>query len=263
MSSIDQLLTIMARLRDPDGGCPWDLKQTFSTVAPYTIEEAYEVADAIDRDDLADIREELGDLLFQVVFHARMAEELGAFSFGDVVETVSEKLTRRHPHVFGRAGQVDEAEVNRRWEEEKAAERQRKHGKADASALSGVTRGLPPLLRAEKLQRKAARVGFDWPDCQPVLAKIREELVEVEEALDHSDQNHIEEEIGDVLFAVVNLARHCRVDADTALRRTNEKFTRRFQAIEQTVKASGRTMEAVSLEEMEEIWQAVKKAQSD
>lgn len=262
MSSIDQLLGIMARLRDPDGGCPWDLKQTFSTVAPYTIEEAYEVADAIDRDDLADIKEELGDLLFQVVFHARMGEELGAFRFDDVVDVVSEKLIRRHPHVFASSGGIDEAEVNRRWEEEKAAERERKHGQADASALSGVTRGLPSLLRAEKLQRKAARVGFDWPDCQPVMAKIREELDEVEDALVHDDADHVEEEIGDVLFAVVNLARHCGVDADTALRRTNEKFTRRFQAIEQTVQASGRTMEAVSLEEMEEIWQAVKKAQS-
>lgn len=262
MSSIDQLLGIMARLRDPDGGCPWDLKQTFSTVAPYTIEEAYEVADAIDRDDLADIKEELGDLLFQVVFHARMGEELGAFRFDDVVDVVSEKLIRRHPHVFASSGGIDEAEVNRRWEEEKAAERERKHGQADASALSGVTRGLPSLLRAEKLQRKAARVGFDWPDCQPVMAKIREELDEVEDALVHDDADHVEEEIGDVLFAVVNLARHCGVDADTALRRTNEKFTRRFQAIEQTVQASGRTMEAVSLEEMEEIWEAVKKAQS-
>ena len=191
-----------------------------------------------------------------------MGEELGAFRFDDVVDVVSEKLIRRHPHVFASSGGIDEAEVNRRWEEEKAAERERKHGQADASALSGVTRGLPSLLRAEKLQRKAARVGFDWPDCQPVMAKIREELDEVEDALVHDDADHVEEEIGDVLFAVVNLARHCGVDADTALRRTNEKFTRRFQAIEQTVQASGRTMEAVSLEEMEEIWQAVKKAQS-
>ncbi|MDO6460873.1 nucleoside triphosphate pyrophosphohydrolase [Granulosicoccaceae sp. 1_MG-2023] len=261
MSSIEPLLDIMARLRDPQNGCPWDLKQNFRSVAPYTVEEAYEVADAIERGDLDDLRDELGDLLFQVVFHARMAEEAKAFGFDDVVDAVCEKLVRRHPHVFATPGALSEDEVNRRWEEEKAAERERKYGQADASALSGITAGLPPLLRAEKLQRKAARVGFDWPDCKPVLAKIREELEEVEEAMAAADQDHTEAEIGDLLFAVVNLARHCQLDAGTALSRTNAKFTRRFQAIEQALQAEGRDMQSATLEEMEAIWQAVKKTQ--
>ncbi len=249
MSDIAELLAIMARLRDPDGGCPWDLQQDFATIAPYTIEEAYEVADAIDRGDMADLRDELGDLLLQVVFHARMAEEAGAFAFGDVVAAICDKMVRRHPHVFaaGTADAVgDSAAVLRNWDAIKRAERDAR-GEADSSALAGISRGLPEWQRAVKLQQKAAKVGFDWPDPAPVLDKLHEEIDEVRAefdavAADPGDaaaRDRLEDELGDVLFVCANLARHARVDVGNALRRANAKFERRFRAMEALAAADG------------------------
>ena len=249
MSDIAELLGIMARLRDPDGGCPWDLQQDFATIAPYTIEEAYEVADAIDRGDMADLRDELGDLLLQVVFHARMAEEAGAFAFGDVVAAICDKMVRRHPHVFaaGTADAVgDSAAVLRNWDAIKRAERDAR-GEADSSALAGISRGLPEWQRAVKLQQKAAKVGFDWPDPAPVLDKLHEEIDEVRAefdavAADPGDaaaRDRLEDELGDVLFVCANLARHARVDVGNALRRANAKFERRFRAMEALAAADG------------------------
>ena len=243
---IRALLAIMARLRDPDGGCPWDLEQDFATIAPYTIEEAYEVADAIDRGDLDDLKDELGDLLLQVVFHARMAEEAGAFAFADVVAAICDKMVRRHPHVFGEAHADDSGEVLRNWDAIKRAERAAK-GEADASALAGISRGLPEWLRAVKLQHKAAKVGFDWPGPAPVIAKLHEEIEEVraefaavaDDPDDAAARDRLEDEIGDVLFVCANLARHARVDVGAALRRANAKFERRFRAMEALAAADG------------------------
>jgi ATP diphosphatase len=243
---IRALLAIMARLRDPDGGCPWDLAQTFATIAPYTIEEAYEVADAIDRGDLHDLKDELGDLLLQVVFHARMAEEAGAFAFADVVAAICDKMVRRHPHVFGAAQAGEPGAVLEGWEAIKRAERAAK-GEADASALAGISRGLPEWLRAVKLQQKAAKVGFDWPGPAPVIAKLHEEIEEVraefaavaEDPDDAAARDRLEDEIGDVLFVCANLARHARVDVGAALRRANAKFERRFRAMEALAAADG------------------------
>ncbi len=250
-----ELVNIMRRLRDPDGGCPWDLEQTFDTIAPYTIEEAYEVADAILSGDRSALREELGDLLLQVVFHAQMATDEGSFTIWDVISAINAKMIRRHPHVFGDAdiGTAEAQTAN--WEAIKAAERADK-AKGAASALADVPRALPALMRADKLAKRAARVGFDWPDADGVLAKIREELGEVEQALASGDADHITEEVGDVLFAVANLARKVGVAPETALRAANDKFTRRFQAME--VRA-GTGFEALSLEEKEALWQAVKR----
>ncbi|MFN7137393.1 MAG: nucleoside triphosphate pyrophosphohydrolase [Thermomonas sp.] len=243
---IRSLLVIMARLRDPDGGCPWDLAQTFASIAPYTIEEAYEVADAIDRGDLHDLKDELGDLLLQVVFHARMAEEAGAFAFADVVAAICDKMVRRHPHVFGTAQAGDAGAVLQGWEAIKRAERAAK-GEADASALAGISRGLPEWLRAVKLQHKAAKVGFDWPGPAPVIAKLHEEIEEVraefaavaDDPADAAARDRLEDEIGDVLFVCANLARHARVDVGAALRRANAKFERRFRAMEALAAADG------------------------
>ena len=243
---IRALLAIMARLRDPDGGCPWDLAQTFATIAPYTIEEAYEVADAIDRGDLHDLKDELGDLLLQVVFHARMAEEAGAFAFADVVAAICDKMVRRHPHVFGTAQAGEPGAVLEGWEAIKRAERAAK-GEADASALAGISRGLPEWLRAVKLQQKAAKVGFDWPGPAPVIAKLHEEIEEVraefaavaDDPDDAAARDRLEDEIGDVLFVCANLARHARVDVGAALRRANAKFERRFRAMEALAAADG------------------------
>ncbi len=258
---IDRLLDIMARLRDPDTGCPWDVAQSFATIAPYTIEEAYEVADAIERDDLDALVDELGDLLLQVVFHARMAEEARAFDFDDVARVISDKMLRRHPHVFGDATVASEAAQNQEWEVHKAAEREARAA-ADGrppSALDGVALALPALMRAEKLQRRAARVGFDWPDIGPVFDKVAEEIDEVRAELgdDGSDDGR-DEEIGDLIFACVNLARHAGVDAEAALRRANDKFERRFRGVETALSDEGRSTDTASLDEMERYWRIIK-----
>lgn len=255
-TDIRELLSIMASLRDPEGGCPWDLEQDFSTIVPYTIEEAYEVADAISRGDMADLRDELGDLLFQVVFHARMAEETGEFTFDDVVEGIVEKMIRRHPHVFADEDVADAEAQTRAWEEHKAKER---HAKGQHhSLLDGVTLGLPALSRAQKLQKRAARAGFDWPEVGGVLDKIAEELDEVRVEIDNGDQAALQGEIGDLLFACVNLARYAGVEPETALRTTNEKFERRFRNIEQALCAQGKELEQCSLEEMDGLWNEAK-----
>jgi ATP diphosphatase len=258
---ITRLIEIMAALRTPKTGCPWDLEQNFRTIAPYTIEEAYEVADAIERDDLADLRDELGDLLLQVVFHARIAEERSAFDFGGVVEAVTSKLIRRHPHVFADAHGKTAQAVKGMWEDIKAQERAAKALKGkpeETGALAGVPVGLPALTRALKLQQKASRVGFDWNDPKAVLAKIREEADEIEAALDKGNQNEIAGEIGDLLFAVVNLARHLDSDPETSLRLTNQKFQRRFASIEAALASNGRTPTDATLEEMDALWNAAK-----
>ena len=277
MSDIAELLAIMARLRDPDGGCPWDLQQDFATIAPYTIEEAYEVADAIDRGDMADLRDELGDLLLQVVFHARMAEEAGAFAFGDVVAAICDKMTRRHPHVFDAQGcanaagtSVEDAErQTKAWEEHKRAERAAR-GENDASALAGISRGLPEWQRAVKLQHKAAKVGFDWPGPAPVIDKLHEEIEEVRVefaaiAADPGDaaaRDRLEDELGDLLFVCANLARHARVDVGTALRRANHKFERRFRAMEALAEADG-GLAGQSLQAQDRYWMRVKQAEKE
>lgn len=252
---IQQLLDIMARLRDPNGGCPWDLEQDFATIAPYTIEEAYEVAEAIARGDRLELRDELGDLLLQTVFHAQMAKEEGSFDFADVVKSICDKMIRRHPHVFSDAEiRTADAQVDN-WEVIKEQERS---AKKSERTLADVPAALPALMRAQKLQGRAARVGFDWPDVSGVIAKIKEELAEVEEAIASGDATHTQEELGDLLFAVTNLARFVKADAETALRDTNAKFTRRFEYIEDALKAQGRHIRDASLDEMEALWNAAK-----
>jgi nucleoside triphosphate diphosphatase len=266
---IAALIEIMTALRTPGTGCPWDLEQTFATIAPYTIEEAYEVADAVARGDLEDLRDELGDLLLQVVFHARMAEEQGAFDFGDVVKAITEKLLRRHPHVFGVSGKLSPEEVRGLWERIKTAERAERasrRARRDAShlgqgALAGVPPGVPALTRALKLQGKAAQVGFDWGEPAPVLEKIREETNEIAAAAASGDREQIAGEIGDLLFAVVNLARHFDMDPEAALRATNLKFERRFATIEDALAARGKTPQQSSLAEMDALWEDCKRAE--
>ena len=266
-SDIARLIEIMAALRTPGSGCPWDLEQNFETIAPYTIEEAYEVADAIGRGDLDDLKDELGDLLLQVAFHARMAEEQGSFAFGDVVQAINEKLIRRHPHVFGGKGSMATHEVNVQWDAIKAEEKaaRAKAGKAPApsrdGALAGVSPGLPALARALKLQQKAGKVGFDWNDPKAVLAKIREEADEIDAALASGERDKVAGEIGDLLFAMVNLARHLDVDPETALRGTNLKFERRFAAIEDALAAKGKKPADASLTEMDALWDQAKAAE--
>jgi nucleoside triphosphate diphosphatase len=259
---IGRLIAIMAALRTPGSGCPWDLEQTFDSIAPYTLEEAYEVADAIARGDLAHLKDELGDLLLQVVFHARMAEEQGAFAFGDVVEAITTKLIRRHPHVFAdEDGKTAEA-VKGLWERIKAQERDEaraaKGDPVEAGALAGVPVALPALTRALKLQNKAGAVGFDWNDPRAVLAKIREEADEIEAALDDGDDKHATTEVGDLLFAVVNLARHLQADPESLVRATNRKFERRFAFIEAALAKQGRTPQDATLAEMDALWDAAK-----
>ena len=254
---IDELLRLMARLRDPEGGCPWDLQQTFATVAPYTIEEAYEVADAIERQDMAELREELGDLLFQVVFHAQMAQERGSFGFDEVVAAIVEKMTRRHPHVFGNDAVADAAEQTERWEEHKARERSAK-AVGEPSVLDGVSRALPALVRANKLQKRAARVGFDWPRIEGVVEKVEEELGELRAELGAGEPARLAEEIGDLLFSCVNLARHAGVDPEGALRAANTKFERRFRALESQVRAGGRSPDELDQETLDGYWEGVK-----
>jgi ATP diphosphatase len=264
---ISKLLEIMAALRTPGTGCPWDLEQTFATIAPYTIEEAYEVADAIARGNLADLKEELGDLLLQVAFHARMAEETGAFDFGDVVEEISDKLIRRHPHVFGALGGLSADEVTALWARIKAEEKVTRNAAVEpgeavaAGLLFDVPIALPGLTRAVKLQSKAAGVGFDWDDVRLVLSKIREETDEIETALDSKDAGAIEDEIGDLLFALANLARHLRVDPEDAIRRTNQKFARRFAHIEREIARRGMRLEDTSLAEMDALWDEAKQGE--
>ncbi len=252
----------MAALRTPDSGCPWDLEQTFRTIAPYTLEEAYEVADAIARGDLADLKDELGDLLLQVAFHARMAEEQGAFDFGDVVETVTAKLVRRHPHVFANADGKTAKAVEGLWERIKAEEKAGQDDAAPRGALTGVPVALPALTRALKLQNKAGRVGFDWNDARAVLAKIREEADEIEAELDGPNKTAAPAEVGDLLFAVVNLARHLGADPEDVLRQTNLKFERRFGSIERALTARGKTPKEASLAEMDALWDEAKAAEN-
>lgn len=260
----------MAALRAPETGCPWDVEQDFSTIAPYTIEEAYEVADAIARGDLDDLRDELGDLLLQVVYHARMAEEAGDFSFGDVVRAITEKMIRRHPHVFGDERARSAGMAKGMWEkikaEEKASKREARiargldpedHGKG---FLDGVPVGLPALTRALKLQEKAARVGFDWSEARPILDKIEEEIGELREAMDSADTASIKDEFGDVLFALVNFGRHLKIDAEAALSGTNEKFRSRFHNVERALGDAGSSLEEATLDEMEALWQQAKRA---
>ena len=256
---IDRLLSIMARLRDPQDGCPWDLEQDFSTIAPYTIEEAYEVADAIDRNDLDGLKDELGDLLLQVVFHAQMAAEQGAFGFDDVVTAIADKMVRRHPHVFGEARAAADAEAQLAdWENLKADERTAS-GETDRSALAGIPRGMPEWQRALKLQKKAARVGFDWSDVTPVFDKLHEEIDEVRaEFADGADAARLTDEIGDVLFVCVNLARHARVDVSQALRHANAKFERRFRRMEAFAATEGGSLAERPLAAQDALWNRAK-----
>jgi ATP diphosphatase len=261
---IGRLIEIMAALRTPGTGCPWDLQQDFATIAPYTIEEAYEVADAIGRGDLDDLRDELGDLLLQVVFHARMAQEQGAFDFADVVHSITEKLLRRHPHVFGDARGLTPQAVDQLWERIKTEERVQKENRQSGprGALTGVPVALPALTRAFKLQGKAGKVGFDWQDPRAVLAKIREEADEIEADLTRGNRAAAAAEIGDLLFAVVNLARHLDADPEATLRATNAKFERRFAAIERALAARGKTPQQATLAEMDALWDEAKAAES-
>lgn len=268
MYQLDDLLHLMARLRDPQHGCPWDLKQNYATIVPHTIEEAYEVADAIERGDFDHLPGELGDLLFQVVYYSQLAREEGRFEFAQVIDGITRKLIRRHPHVFPDGdlyGAVDvakleEAAVKQRWEEIKAEERAEKAAAPQQlSLLDDVPTALPSLSRAIKLQKRAAQVGFDWPEALPVVDKVREELDEVLEAMSENDPEAISEEVGDLLFVVSNLARHLKVDPETALRAANAKFERRFRFIEQALREAGRSMEDCALEELDALWGEAKK----
>jgi len=253
-----KLLDIMTALRNPDTGCPWDIKQTFETIAPYTLEEAYEVADAIESGDMKELKSELGDLLFQVVFYAQMAKEQGDFDFDDVVNAVSEKLVNRHPHVFADVDCKDEEVLHEAWEKSKATERDAQAQTEKASILDGVASALPSLKRAQKLQKRAAREGFDWPDVAPVLEKIEEEIKELREAMQKNNNEFIFEETGDVLFSCVNLARHLNVDAEESLRACNKKFEERFGYIEKTLAITNKSFKDCSLVELEALWQEAK-----
>ncbi|PBP94730.1 nucleoside triphosphate pyrophosphohydrolase [Pseudomonas congelans] len=268
MYTVQDLLNLMARLRDPQFGCPWDLKQTYASIVPHTLEEAYEVADAIEQGDLDHLKGELGDLLFQVVFYAQLAREEGRFEFDDVIDGITRKLLRRHPHVFptgelyapAETPRLTDEQVNRRWDEIKAEERAEKAGAPEQlSLLDDVPRALPALSRAAKLQKRAAQVGFDWPAALPVVDKVREELDEILEAMVDNDAEGIAEEVGDLLFSVVNLARHLKVDPETALRSANSKFDRRFRFIEQALRHLQRPIEECSLEEMDALWGEAKR----
>ena len=258
---MDRLVEIMATLRNPNGGCPWDVEQTFATIAPHTIEEAYEVADAIEKNDMDSLKDELGDLLFQSVFHAQMAKELNEFSFDDVVNGVIDKMIRRHPHVFGDQSIKTADEQTVSWEDIKATERATKSGAADESALAGLASCLPALIRAEKLQKRAARVGFDWPEVAPVFDKLREETAELQVEIDtDGGEARLTDELGDLLFVCVNLARKLNIDAETALRCANSKFETRFRHMECAFKGTGRGLKGMELDAMEEAWQGTKKA---
>ena len=260
-AEISRLIKVMAQLRDPVSGCPWDIEQTFETIAPYTIEEAYEVAEAIAQQDMPALKEELGDLLLQVVYHSRMAEEDGNFDFDSVAKTITEKMIRRHPHVFGDDSVATADAQTANWETQKAAERAKKAeaGGQRPSAIDGVPLPLPALTRAEKLTKRAARVGFDWPNVSQVFDKLAEEIGELQAEIDSgAPADRLEDELGDMLFCVANLARHLKVDPEEALRRTNRKFERRFRAVEDSFAAEDRDVAEASLDEMEERWQTAK-----
>ncbi|MBU74699.1 MAG: nucleoside triphosphate pyrophosphohydrolase [Rhodospirillaceae bacterium] len=263
LKELERLIRIMRKLRDPQHGCPWDVKQTLQSIAPYTIEEAYEVADAIARGDDDDIRDELGDLLLQVIFHARMAEESGGFALADVAKSINDKMVARHPHVFGSEKSVSIEQQNRRWEDIKAVERARR---GQTGTLDDVAAGLPPMLRALKLQRRAARVGFDWPEIDQVIDKLHEETAELKAELlcnppkSERDQARVADEVGDILFVAINLARKAGIDPETALMRCNSKFEQRFRYIEQESKKHNKNIKNLSLNEMEILWQAAKSA---
>ncbi|SHE82016.1 ATP diphosphatase [Microbulbifer donghaiensis] len=264
--TVEDLQHLMAELRNPDGGCPWDLKQSFATIVPSTIEEAYEVAEAIESEDYAHLREELGDLLFQVIYYAQLGREAGHFDFPRIVDTLVRKVVRRHPHVFpsgelygdNRADAIGEEQVKQNWETIKAEERD---AKGEGGTLGGVALGLPALTRAAKLQKRAARVGFDWPSIDGVLAKIEEEIGELREAIAAGDRGHAREELGDLLFSCVNAARHLKVDPETALRHCNRKFERRFNAVEAELKEQGRQPADASLAELDQLWDKAKSAE--
>jgi len=258
-AALAELLELMARLRDPERGCPWDVEQTFATIAPYTIEEAYEVADAIERKDLGDLKDELGDLLFQVVFHARMAEEVGAFAFADVARAICDKMLRRHPHVFGGQTVAGSAEQTKRWEEIKRDERAGTDSRA--RVLDGVPLALPALTRAAKLGKRAATVGFDWPDVTGVRAKVDEELAEVDAAVAGRNRDEIAAELGDLLLSIASLSRHLELDPETCLRAANERFARRFRAIESEVAASGRPWSSYDAAALDALWRGAKAAE--
>jgi ATP diphosphatase len=264
---ISRLIEIMAALRNPETGCPWDIVQTFETIKPYTIEEAYEVSDAVERNDMDDLCDELGDLLLQVVFHARMAEEAGEFSFGDVVEAITAKMIRRHPHVFARSEADTPDAVKKQWDDIKQAEKRERAERRAARGISedfkagflgSVQRSFPALTEALKLQERAAKVGFDWSAPEPILDKIEEEIAELREALASGDHAKVSDELGDLIFAVVNIGRHVKADPEQSLRGTNTKFRRRFSYIETSLEAEGETLEAATLERMEDLWQAAK-----
>ncbi|MCW8955820.1 MAG: nucleoside triphosphate pyrophosphohydrolase [Gammaproteobacteria bacterium] len=258
MKNMTKLLEIMASLRNPTNGCPWDIKQTFQTIVPYTLEEAYEVADSIERGQMSELKDELGDLLFQVVFYTQMAKEQGLFEFDDVVQAINDKLIRRHPHVFADAEYKDDQSLHQAWEQAKASERDDRAEQEAAGILDGVARALPSLKRAQKLQKRAASVGFDWPTVEPVLDKIEEEIQELREAMAAQDKAAQFEETGDLLFSCVNLARHLDIDAEEALRHGNAKFEHRFGAVEQKVNESDREFNQHSLDELEALWQGLK-----
>lgn len=260
LPQLAKLLGIMEQLRDPDSGCPWDRQQNFKSIVKHTIEEAYEVADAIDQGDMAQIKDELGDLLFQVVFYAQLGKEQGEFDFEAIAQTISDKLVRRHPHVFAHSESKTDDQLNTQWEQIKAQERAAKGGVDDPSILANIPVGLPPLIRAQKLQKKCATVGFDWPDVAPVVDKIHEEIQEVMDEVQASepDQQAIEEEVGDLLFSVVNLSRHLQVDAQTALRKANSKFAKRFAKVEAVFAQRTVKLAEASLNEMEKVWQEIK-----
>ena len=270
MQNIQRLIEIMAALRDPETGCPWDLKQTYRTIVPYTIEEAYEVADAIERDDLDELREELGDLLFQVVFYARIGEEQGRFDFDSIAGGIADKMLRRHPHVFADAVIEDDEQLRHAWERQKHRERDAKHGADTASTdgasshMDGVAMALPALVRAEKLQKRAARVGFDWPSVDGAFDKTREELAEIEQALARGDRAEVAEELGDLMFAMVNITRKLGVDAEQILRDANAKFERRFRAMEQRLAAQhDQPMEQLDLTVQDAAWEEVKRSERE
>ncbi len=258
MTRIQALLDVMERLRDPQTGCPWDIKQSFETIAPYTIEEAYEVADAIERGDNAALCDELGDLLLQVVFHAQIGRDLGLFDFDDVAAAITEKMVRRHPHVFGDTVFNNEQEQKAHWESLKASERAATADSNEVSALDGVAVALPALVRAEKIQKRAARVGFDWPDASAVSAKLTEELNEFIDAVTTGDSRACEDELGDLLFTVTNMARHMKIDPEQALKKSTAKFERRFKRVESSLKSSGQTLESQSAESLDRHWHNAK-----
>lgn len=261
MDPMRRLLDIMSRLRDPETGCPWDLRQTYATIVPYTLEEAYEVADAIQRGDMAELRDELGDLLFQTVFYSQIAREEGHFDFDDVARGICEKMIRRHPHVFADADYADDEALRRAWEQHKAHERAARTSADMPSQMDGVARALPALIRAEKLQKRAARVGFDWPDAAGAFAKTREEFDEVEAEVARGDRERLHDELGDLLFAMVNVVRLLGFDAEQALSQANEKFERRFRWMERAHRAQGGAgLEALSLDELEQLWERAKAA---